>query len=491
MASPRIIPDTVRMIRWAILALLAAAPRPVAGDPVADIDAFVTAEMDRARIPGMAVAVVRDSRVLLARGYGLANVEHGVPVTRRTVFQSGSMGKQFVATAVLLLAEDGRLSLDDPLTRFFPTAPASWKGITVRHLLTHTSGMQDYPDDYDLRRDYTEDQQLEMVQEAPLRSSPGERWSYSNLGYLTLGILVRRVSGRFYGDFLAERVFAPLGMTTARVISEADIVPHRAAGYRLLRGALKNQEWVSPSVNTTADGSLYLTLEDLLRWEDGLAAGRPLATPGLDSMWAPGRLSDGTRTRYGFGWFVTEAGGSRVVFHGGAWQGFKSMIARFPDQRLTVMFFANLWEANEWRILRGIASTFVPSLALDPAPPLADAEPAVTALARKVLRQLAARAPDRALLAPAADAALSPARVEEWARHLERLTLPPAMIGTLELVARGDDNGLRVYRYAITDLDATSVFTISLTTDGRIAALDLSAAITSGTRRSAFPGWAR
>jgi CubicO group peptidase (beta-lactamase class C family) len=475
------------MMGLAVVALLAAPVPASDADALARVDLFVATEMRRARIPGMAVAVVKDARVVLAQGYGLANVEQDAPVTGKTVFQSGSMGKQFLATAVVLLAEDGRLSLDDPLAKFFPAAPESWKRITVRHLLSHTSGMQDYPDDYDLRRDYTEDEQLAMVQRTPLASAPGVRWSYSNLGYVTLGVLVHRVTGKFYGDFLAERIFTPLGMTRSRVISEADIVPHRAAGYRIAGGELKNQEWVSPSVNTTGDGSLYLTLDDLLKWEGGLDAGRPLGKPVLERMWTPAVLNDGTRARYGFGWFVTDAGGRRLLFHGGAWQGFKSMIARFPDDRLTVLFFANLWEANEWRILRGIASAFIPSLALDHAPPLPDAEPEVTSLARKVLRQLAARAPDRALFTPEAGAALGPDRVEALAARLEGLTLPPAMIGTIDLVERSEQAGLRTYRYSLTDLDATDVFSMRLTTDGTVAGLDL----TSRRRRSATPGSGR
>jgi CubicO group peptidase (beta-lactamase class C family) len=216
----------------AVVVLLAQPPAPMAAgdDRVARVEAFVVAEMHRSRIPGLALAVVKDSRVLIAKGYGLANVEHHVPVTPSTVFQSGSLAKQFAATAVMLLAEDGKLPLDDPVGRFFAAVPQSWNGMTVRHLLSHTSGLQDYPDDFDLRRDYTEDEMLAMVKAAPLAFAPGERWSYSNLGYVTLGILIRKVSGQFYGDYLTERIFKPLGMTTARVISESDIVPNRAAG---------------------------------------------------------------------------------------------------------------------------------------------------------------------------------------------------------------------------------------------------------------------
>ena len=178
----------------AMLGVCSAASGAAADDPAVRIDAFVAAEMRRSRIPGLALAVVKDSRVLLARGYGLANVEHQVHVRTDTVFQSGSMGKQFTAMAVMLLAEEGKLSLDDPVSRFLAPVPESWRAITIRHLLSHTSGMQDYPDSFDMRRDYTEDEQLAMVKSVPLGFAPGERWSYSNLAFLTLGILIHKAA---------------------------------------------------------------------------------------------------------------------------------------------------------------------------------------------------------------------------------------------------------------------------------------------------------
>src|SRR4030095_768114 len=196
----------------------------------ARIDSFIKSEMQKQQIPGVAVGVMRNGKIILAKGYGFANLEHQVPVTPETIFQSGSMGKQFTATAMMMLVEEGKLSLDDSITKYFPGAPATWEKITVRHLLTHTGGMTDYPSDFDFRRDYTESEMLEKIKLVPLAFQPGEKWSYSNLGYVTLGILINKVSGQFYGDFLRDRVFKPLGMTTARVISEEDIVPHRAAG---------------------------------------------------------------------------------------------------------------------------------------------------------------------------------------------------------------------------------------------------------------------
>src|SRR4051794_17114544 len=198
---------------------------------LAGVDRFLRDEIRRQRIPGLSVAVLRGERVVFARGYGYANLEHRARATDSTVYQSGSLGKQFTAALVLQLADSGRLALDQPIRRYLPEGPPRWDSVTVRHLLTHTSGIPDYTDSVvDLRREYTEDQLVRVAAGLPPLFAPGERWSYSNTGYVLLGAIVRRVSGRFYGDLLRERLFAPLGLRTARIISEADIVPNRADG---------------------------------------------------------------------------------------------------------------------------------------------------------------------------------------------------------------------------------------------------------------------
>ena len=331
------------------------------------IDEYIRGEMQAQKIPGLSLAVLKNGEIVLAKGYGLANVEHQAPVKPETVFQSGSMGKQFTATAVMMLVEEGKLSLDDKITKFFPDAPDTWRNITVRHLLTHTSGLGDYPDDFDLRRDYSEDELFQRIRTIRLAFQPGEKWSYSNLAYVTLGILIRKVSGKFYGDFLQERIFKPLGMTTARVISEADIVPNRAAGYRLVDGELKNQEWVSPTLNTTADGALYLTVYDMAKWDAALYTDKLLQRSSLEQMWTPVKLNDGKTFPYGFGWALGDVRGHHIVEHGGAWQGFKSQISRYLDDKLTVVVFANQARANPAKIAHGVAALFDPQLT--PAPP--------------------------------------------------------------------------------------------------------------------------
>ena len=331
---------------------------PAVSDAVAS---YVRGEMQRQHIPGMALLVSRGGKIVQAQGFGLANVELQVPVKPETVFQSGSVGKQFTATAVMMLVEEGKVGLDDPLTKYFADAPSSWKEVTVRELLSHTAGFGDYPEKFDFRKDWTEEELLKMVEGIPLAYPPGTKWEYSNLGFLTLGILIHRVTGEFYGDFLQQRIFHPLGMETTRIISEADIVPNRAAGYRLVKGELKNQEWVAPMVNTTADGSLYFSILDLAKWDAALYTEKLLKRSSFDRMWTPAKLRNGQPNKdgYGFGWFIEEKRGHRVISHDGAWQGFKSAIARYVNDQLTVVVLANLEEAKPGDIAEHVAEMYL------------------------------------------------------------------------------------------------------------------------------------
>src|SRR5260370_21498305 len=270
-----------------LLSLLLVAPPQ--GDTAA-INRYVQAELERQHIPGLSLAVLVGDRFLLSRGYGVANVELHVPGSDSTVCQSGSMGRQFTAALVEMLVEKHLVRLDDSIVRWFPEGAAVWQGITVRRLLTHTSGIAEYTDStFDYRKDYTDDELVKFAASRLLDFRPGERWSYSNTGYLLLGALIHRVSGRFYGDLLRDSVFGPLGMNDSRVISEADIVPNRAAGYRLEDGVLKNQEWVAPTLNTTAAGALYFTVRDLTRRAVALNHARVPSPAALDTALAPVR----------------------------------------------------------------------------------------------------------------------------------------------------------------------------------------------------------
>lgn len=346
----------------ALPALTTAATAQAPARFAARVDSLVTAEVARQQLVGVSVLVAERGRVVLERGYGLANVEHRVAATPATIYQSGSLGKQFTAGLVLLLVEEGRLRLEDSVPRFFPGAPAGWGAVTIRHLLTHTSGAGDYPDDFDFRHDWTEAELRDLILSRPFAFPPGSQWAYSNLGYALLGLIVREVTGRFYGDVLAERIFHPLGMVTARVISEAAIVPNRAAGYRRVAGELQHQEWVAPMVNTTADGSLYLSVRDMARWDAALHGGRLFRPETMAAIRTAVRLTDGSTRPYGFGWGVGRSGPHAVMAHGGAWQGFRTHIVRYPEVGLTVVVFANVAGADPGVIAYGIASLWNPEL---------------------------------------------------------------------------------------------------------------------------------
>ncbi len=317
--------------------------------------------MKRQQIPGLALLVSRHGQPVRSEGYGLANVELQALVTPETIFQSGSVGKQFTATGVMMLIEAGKVGLQDPLSKYFPHGPDWWKDVTVRELLSHTAGFTDYPGDFDMRKDYGEDDLLKIVAAIPPAYLPGTKWLYSNLGYLTLGLLIHKVTGEFYGDFLQRRIFVPLGMSTTRIINEADIIPNRAAGYRLAGGLLKNQEWVSPSLNTTADGSLYFSILDLAKWDASLYTEKLLKSASLRQMWTVDPLRDGKPNsgHYGFGWFVGSEKGHRVVEHEGQWQGFETQISRYVDDELTVVVLTNLAEAKPKRIADGVAAIYL------------------------------------------------------------------------------------------------------------------------------------
>jgi CubicO group peptidase (beta-lactamase class C family) len=452
-----------------LLALAAARPAGAQTVPVAKIDEFVRAEMARQKIPGVAIAVVKNAAVVKIDGYGFANVEHKVAVTPDTIFQSGSLGKQFTATAVMLQVEDGKLALTDSVTKFFPDAPPAWRPITVEHLLTHTSGIPDYTDGtIDYRKDYTEDELAKFAFGLKLEFAAGSRWNYSNTGYVLLGAIVRKVSGSFYGDVLAARVFKPTGMTTARVIDEADIVPNRAAGYRLEKGELKNQEWVAPRLNTTADGSLYFSARDLVAWDTAVRT-RAILKPGSwDRILKPVRLTSGKTYPYGFGWSIDERGEQPMHSHGGSWQGFKTQFSRFIGDELSIIVLANLAQANPERFADGIAAIVNERLAVPALRPTEDKESKVTARLEALLQR--AR---EGTLAPSEFAYIQADFFPDGAKaYQERLReLGPA--GKLILVKRNDLGDDRVYTYEIAFGARTMYYTVALAPDDKIAQFSL------------------
>ncbi len=366
------------------------------------IDRYIEAQLKRQNIPGVAVAVVRNGEVTKAKGYGLADVELNVPVTSQSVFQWASISKQFTATAIMLLAQEGRLKLDDPIRVHYTNSPPAWNPVTIRHLLTHTSGIKGYtelPNFFaTVRKDYTSDEIIGLVKDLPLDFAPGEKWAYSNTGYYLLGLVVEKVSGQPFGDFVADRIFKPAAMDTARLNHQFELIPHRATGYASRSNGWLRSEFVSPTQPFSA-GALLGSVLDLARWDRALDTDRILPLPVRQEMWTPVKLNSGETFPYGYGWQTGEVRGHRYVGHGGGIHGFTSFILRLIDDKLTVIVLANT-DAAPQDIAIGVAGRHIQGLTLSSIKPQPDQDPQLSERLRQCLIDLVATK-DSALLTPA------------------------------------------------------------------------------------------
>ncbi len=321
-----------------------------------NVDRFVESEMKAEQVPGAAVAVVYKGQVVMAKGYGRATLEFDVPVGTDTLFQSGSVGKMFTSVAVMRQVEQGRMRLDDPVSKYLPDAPASWRTMTVRQLMNHTSGVANLGGEFYAGKDFSDETYIKQAYARPLDFAPGARWSYSNTGYALLGILVKKATGRSYLDILATDVFGPLGMTTARELNDSDVVKNRAAGYKLVDGVVKNQDFSYANLNPTGDGALYLSIKDMIAWNRGVEQGKVLSAAGWKQIWMPAKLNSGKPYPYGFGWNVEQAGGTPRYHHGGAWQGFKTYYSRYLGDELAIIVLTNSGATEPDKFNDGIAA---------------------------------------------------------------------------------------------------------------------------------------
>lgn len=448
-----------------VLALLCLSALPTRAEPVDD---FVRAEMAKRHVPGVSVAVVRDGKVLLAKGYGVANAEHSVPATENTVYQLASVTKQFTATAVLMLVQENKIGLDDKISKYLNSLPAAWGAVTVRQLLNHTSGIKSYtsvPDFFKTaRKDYTKEELLKLVADAPPDFAPGEKWSYNNTGYFLLGMLIEKVSGKEYGAFLNERIFGPLGMTSTRVNDLSEVIKNRASGYTWENGALRNGEYVSPT-QPYAAGALVSTVADMAKWDAALYTDKLLKRAALDQMWTAAKLNDGAAANYGFGWSVDTYRTRRLISHGGGIPGFNTSISRFVDDKLTVIVLANSDTADADSLANAIAAFYIPALATNAPKPIADTDPATTKKLRQVMESFAAGTADPQLFTDQARAALFPDRAKE----AQALLGPQGALKSFDLMEERTEDKMRIRIYRAAFGDLTLRVTFALAEDGRIA----------------------
>jgi D-alanyl-D-alanine carboxypeptidase len=341
------------------------------------VDEYIEAEMRKQHIPSLSLAVVQAGKVVKTKAYGLANMELNVHATPNTVYQLQSITKSFVACGIMLLVEDGKLGLDDKITNYLSGLPQAWSGVTLRHLLTHTSGIPNFVSDQGssqaivafAQKASSSEEIIGWAAARPLKFAPGEAWGYSSTGYHLLGMIIEKVSGKPWGQFLHERIFAPLGMTSTRVHSTDDIIPNRASGYNHFGDVPVNGVWMTPAIMESPAGGLLSTVQDMARWEIALEAGTILKPSTLAQMEVPVKLNNGSivqvndGTRYGLGWALQTYQGHHIVGHGGDHvTGFTANFSRFTDDKLAVIVLTNLMPLDIGGIKRRVAGFYVPAL---------------------------------------------------------------------------------------------------------------------------------
>jgi CubicO group peptidase (beta-lactamase class C family) len=347
------------------------------------IDAIFAAATD-ARSPGVAVEVRRNGRTIFARGYGARDLRSSTKLDARTDFRLASFTKQFTATAVMLLVHDGKLRYDEPLTEIFPDFPAYGQGITIRQLLTHTSGLPDYEDLMESIEKakgprWSETQQIQDAEVLELlkqtthgKFAPGTSWAYSNSGYVVLGLVVAKVASEPFGQFVSERIFRPLHMSGTMVfVNGKNTVPNRAYGHTKDNGAFTETDQSSTSA-TQGDGGVYSNLLDLAKWDDALARHALLSEREMAPALAPVKLADGSPTlwprepdgdnldpgkpvSYGFGWFLDAYSGHQRMWHTGSTRGFRTVIERFTSDGLTIIILANRTDLDPAKLALQVA----------------------------------------------------------------------------------------------------------------------------------------
>jgi CubicO group peptidase (beta-lactamase class C family) len=461
----------------ALPAVAAAQPAAAAASTssqAAAVDAVVEKAMQTRQFPAASIAVVKDGTVVLARGYGLSDVEKSIKATEQTVYQLASVTKPFTAMAILMLVEDGKLSLDGQITEILPGLPAAWAPVTVRHLLSHTSGIKSYTDVFGEKKVaesqvFTAEQILALVKDAPLTFTPGEKFAYCNTGYYLLGMIVEKASGKPYGTFVADRIFKPLGMTSTSLDDYADARPVRARGYSFDNGQTRPATHTHPS-QPVAAGALVSTVVDLAKWDAALTSRKLLKPASYDLMWTAMRFSSGTASHYALGWEVQPYRTRPRQSHGGGITGFSTFLARFPDDKVTVIALVNQSGGAGQALANGVAEIYVPALKANAPKPITDPDPTVTAFLKQALTSAAGGTIDPEWLTPAFRSFLLPDRIKQGPDMMGRHG-PLQAFELMEDTTR-DGRRVRIYRATFGTTPVRAQFMLSA--DGKIDGLGIS-----------------
>jgi len=342
------------------------------------VDSVANAAIADHRTAGVSIAVVKNGRTILAKGYGFADLENDVPATTETVYRIGSITKQFTAAAIMRLMEQGKLSLDDTLQKFIPTFPTQGNRVTIRHLLTHTSGIRSYTSlgqkfERGMRLDFTPDSMLALFANEPFDFKPGDQWRYDNSGYFLLGVIIEKLTGKPYGKYVQDEFFTPLGLTGTIYCDLAPLIKHRAQGYE---GQPPDGHFINAAplsmTQPYAAGSLCSTVNGLAAWTLALSSGKVVSPASYKLMTTPGTLNSGATHTYGFGLNISTLRGHRQIHHNGGINGFISELHYYPDDSLVTVVLTNTGSPAAPMIeklvaRRALAIPDIPTVAVDQA----------------------------------------------------------------------------------------------------------------------------
>jgi CubicO group peptidase (beta-lactamase class C family) len=460
------------LFAWSSAAI--AAPQALDASQRAAIDKIANDAIEQQGVPGISLAVARGSTILYARGYGYQNVQAKLPADADTIYAIGSNTKQFTATAVMLLAQDGKIDIDAKVARYLPAAPHASE-ITIRQLLTQTSGLAEYitQPGFSLTSMtvYSPAQLLALVENLPLKFTPGTQWEYSNTNYLVLGMLVEKASGMPYQDFVTARIIRPLGL---RSTSFPATVPTNqkefALGYSRSSGIFYETPPSSMSWAYAA-GALFSNAADLVKWDDAFLRGRVVGASAVREMTTPAKLTSGEPTNYGFGWIISTLYGRREVWHNGGLPGFSTRNATFPDDDLEVVVLGNTISFDPGVVVRRVFAVLEPaSVASAPVPTAAPGEDsAITARVKEWFGRLARNDIDRTQLTTEMNSALSADQAASLAAQLTAAGQPTSFV----FLGKTKHDIYDVYQYSVICPNGSLIFTFVLDPAGKVAGLFL------------------
>lgn len=434
------------------------------------VDKYVLAQLAERHIPGAAVAVVKNGKLIKSAGYGLASVEFNVPATKETVFEIGSVSKQITAAAIMLLVEDGKINLDANISTYLPLAPEIWKNVTVRHLLTHTSGVKSYTSigGFELSKRYKVADFIKELSIQPLEFEPGSQYKYSNSGYSLLGYIIESASGKTYWEFLRSRIFEPLKMNSTADRDPQFIITNRATGYEWNGTRLVGRDYELTDLFSA--GAIVSTVSDLAKWDIALRDEALLKTSSKNESWKPFVLASGKESAYGFGWNVGEFRGQRLVSHGGQTAGFAANLSRYTDADLDVIVLTNLGTQGAGSaIARGIAKIYIPSISLKALKTEIESDADISKLIETALEEVLQNKLNPELLAESLIKTLSTERAKSENKRISSF----GKIKNLNFVVDKTSDGKKIYRYRTETPQRLFLWRFSVNDEGKISEMNL------------------